>query len=104
MNEKLQKKILLMAAEILRMHGCVAGGRICQDWSGDDDKRAEKLFDEVDLKQLYYDYELENSGGNDYWPDHMPYGDEMMTSYIFSNALREMAESINPPITIKINN
>lgn len=78
MDKKLKNKILKLAVEILRMHGNIAGNRICQDWDGEM-VNIDALTPE-EKNQIMMVFENYNSEGRDYEPDYFPL-DEMVISY-----------------------
>lgn len=87
MSDELICKVLKLAAQICRMHGYVAGNRVCQDWSERTDV-LDSLTDE-EKTALYFRYEQHNSGGLDFLPGRFPY-DEMLISFIVATALEAM--------------
>lgn len=89
MTEELIKKVLRIAAQICRMHGEIAGHRICQDWSGETD-----LLDDLTSRErdhLSFWYQQHNSGGQDFEPGYFPY-DEMLISFIIARTLDVMSD------------
>ena len=92
MNKMLRNKVLLLASEILKMHGSIAGGRACQDWSGGqkDPKNPLNTFTPDELDILSYNYELDNSQLEDYEEGYSGMGDEMVASFAIAEALREL--------------
>jgi len=93
MSEGLRNKVIHIAVEILEMHGSVAGGRTCQDWSGGqkDPNNPENFFTADELDVLSYNYELENSDLRDYEEGRSGMGDEMVASFVVATALKNMA-------------
>ena len=91
-----QQKILTMASEILHMHAGDTADRICQDWSGDNDKDPLAFFAAGELDDIAFNYELHNSDGKDYDPEWSGLGDEMVVSFAMSNELRVMAAHPQP--------
>lgn len=89
-TDKLNVKILKLASLICYMHGHVAGGRNCQDWSA-----SEIIPDEYFTKEekllINKQYEEINSGGNDFDPDYLPFHDEMMVSFMVARSVDLMS-------------
>lgn len=82
--DKLNTKILKIAAQICWLHGDVTGDRICQDWNGKTD-----ILDSLTLEErnkLAFQYQQYNSNGEDFDPGYFPY-DEMLISFIIARAL-----------------
>lgn len=89
-NRELMIKIVKTSAEILEMHGGIAGNRVCQDWSGEDEFTPSKFFtrDEADI--ISYNYELKNSNLEDYEEGFNHLDDEMMLSFAMSECLKKI--------------
>ena len=85
-----QEKVLRVASTILFMHGGVAGDRTCQDWSGEKEESPEAVFTEQELDDIYFNYELYNSGGEDYEPGEHGFHDEMSASWAIARAIEDM--------------
>ena len=81
LTEETKVKILKCAVEILNMHGAIAGDRCCQDWSGKDELNPINLFTPKELDDLSFNYELHNSGGDDYDNAFNGLHDEMVASF-----------------------
>lgn len=92
-NETLLK-CMALSSEILLMHGSVVGGRVCQDWSGNEEFNPEKLFTKSELQDIAYNYEVGNSQLDDYCPEYHGMHDEMMVSFAMSDALKQAANLI----------
>lgn len=88
-------KVLKVAATILKMHGVVAGSRICQDWSGDDQLSPEIVFTDSELNDLALNYEQTNSNGDDYMEGFHGMGDEMKASFVIADAVGMIADAMN---------
>jgi hypothetical protein len=88
MNEQLKVKVLKLAAQICKMHGDIAGDRICQDWSKETDVLDSLAPQERD--ELMFLYEKWNSNGADFEPGHFPY-DEMLISFVIGYVLELLA-------------
>ena len=91
LSEETKSKILKCAAGILRMHGSIAGNRICQDWSSNEEKSPEELFSKKELDDLSFNYELHNSDGYDYDEDYNGLHDEMVASFCMAAMIDDMA-------------
>jgi len=91
LTKETKAKILKCAAGILRMHGAVAGDRTCQDWSSNEEPSPKELFNEKELDDLAFNYELHNSGGDDYDEDYNGMHDEMMASFCIAAMIEDMA-------------
>lgn len=91
LSQETKNKVLKCAAGILRMHGFVAGSRTCQDWSDSKEKSPEELFTKKELDDLSFNYELQNSGGDDYEKDRSGLHDEMMASFCMAAIIDDMA-------------
>ncbi len=94
LTAKSKKKALLLCAEILSMHGSVAGSRVCQDWSGSEEFNPEKMFTENELQDIAYNYEIENSQLDDYCPEYHGMHDEMVASFAMAEFIKDMASEI----------
>lgn len=84
MNE-LTIKLLKLAAQICWMHGSIAGNRICQDWSGDNDVL--DTLTEKDRLLWAYQFEQMNSHGRDFDPENLGFHDEMVVSFYVAHSL-----------------
>lgn len=97
---KLTIKVLRLAAQICWMHGNVAGNRICQDWSGNNDVL--DMFTDEDRRLLAYQFEQFNSRGEDFDPEYLAFDDEMMVSFYVAHALDLLAadadSQLEPPM------
>ncbi len=91
LTEETKRKILLCAANILRMHGDIAGKRICQDWSGSKEDAPNAAFTKEELDTISYNYELYNSSGKDYDPAYNGLDDEMTASFSMAQMLDDLA-------------
>ena len=90
MTKELARKVLKIAAQICRMHGEIAGHRICQDWSDET-----SLLDDLTQRErdhLSFWYQQYNSDGQDFEWGYFPY-DEMLISFIIARTLDTMAEA-----------
>jgi len=85
-------KILKSAADILRMHGGLAGDRICQDWSGSPAENPKRLFSDSERDDIEYNHQIDNSGLGDYIEGYDGFGDEMAVSFTMADALSDMAD------------
>jgi len=86
-----KRKILLCAANILRMHARIAGDRMCQDWSGSKEDAPETIFTAKELDDISFNYEIYNSGGDDYSPEYNGLHDEMVISFSMAEMLGDLA-------------
>jgi hypothetical protein len=84
MNE-LTIKVLKLAAQICWMHGSVAGRRVSQEWSGDNDVL--DTLTEDDRRLLAYQYQQMNSNGADFDPERLAFDDEMLVSFYVAHSL-----------------
>ena len=89
-SKETKNKILKCAAGILRMHGSIVGDRICQDWSDKEEKSPKELFVKKELDDLSFNYELHNSGGDDYDEDYNGLHDEMVASFCMATMIDDM--------------
>ena len=94
-SEETKRKILLVAAEILAMHGEIAGNRVCQDWSGDPDNSPDNHFDRLEKISLHYNYEIENSNLQEFDRSYCSLGDEMTASFVLATALEDIAAEMS---------
>ena len=95
MTDGLKSKILMMAAEIISMHGSVAGNRCCQDWSGEKELMPSSTFTKGQQIRIMHDYELDNSNLEDFDPEYLPVDDEMVISFALSYQLKLMATELS---------
>lgn len=91
-SDETKAKVLKCAAVILRMHAGIAGKRVCQDWSGDEDQNPVKYFSPDERDDLEYNSQIENSNLEDYEKGLDFFHDEMSVSFTMANALEEIAE------------
>lgn len=88
-SKQTRYKILKLAIEIIQMNGSNAGNRCCQDWSGTDEFNPTNLFTEQELDDISFNYELENSNGDDYDKYYNGMHDEMVASFAIANELKQ---------------
>jgi hypothetical protein len=93
-SNETKRKILLCAANILNMHGQLAGNRICQDWSGDEDKEPSVIFNAKERDDIEYNSQIRNSDLSDYEEGLDFLHDEMSASFNMSNLLMDMADNV----------
>ena len=91
-DQDLMIKILKMSAELLEMHGAIAGDRICQDWSGKSEFTPSKFFTDCELDAISYNYELKNSNLEDYEEGFNHLDDEMVLSFAMSECIKKLTE------------
>jgi hypothetical protein len=84
-------KLLESAADILKMHGSLAGNRICQDWSGSVAENPASKFTDQERDDIEYNHQIENSDLEDYEKGHDGFHDEMTVSFTLADALRDLA-------------
>jgi len=93
-SRETELKVLQLASTILRMHAEIAGCRICQDWSAGDDVSPLSVLSDQECDDLDYNFQIENSGLDDYDLDHNPMGDEMSASFVLAEALDNIREDL----------
>lgn len=94
MNDDLKLKVLKLASEICSMNGSEAGGRCCQDWSGDEKLNPSKYLTKEERKVVSYNYEIHNSGLSDYDEEYDGLHDEMVASFSIAEMLRDMIKEV----------
>jgi hypothetical protein len=94
LSAETKTKILKCAINILEMHGSLAGNRCCQDWSGDESENPEVIFNKIELDDISYNYEIENSRGDDYDKNHHGLGDEMVASFAMASMLQDILKGL----------
>ena len=92
LSDSTKAKVLKLAAEILSMHGSIAGDRTCQDWSGENEMHPNLILNDSECDDLSFNYELFNSSGEDYEKGYSYFHDEMVISFALSQAISDMAE------------
>ena len=90
LSNSTKAKVLRIASEILAMHGSVAGNRTCQAWSGDASTSPNNILSESELNDISFNYELSNSGGEDFEEGESYLNDEMVASFAMSVMLGDM--------------
>lgn len=93
-SDETRCKVLKLAAEILRMHGSVVGDRCCQDWSGEVDSAPNLVLSKDELDDISFNFELDNSDGDDYDSENSGMHDEMCASFSLAVVLDDMADSL----------
>ena len=90
-------KILKYAEIILSEHAATAGNRCCQDWSvgSEEIDPPEVGFTDIEKKDIAFNYQQWNSDGQDYDPEFLGFGDEMVVSLMLSRAINIMIEDLN---------
>lgn len=92
-SKQTKNKVLRLSAEILRMHGSIAGDRICQDWRGNGSP--EKIFSDIERDDLEYNHQIKNSCLRDYEKGINNFGDEMVISFVMADAIDGIADDSN---------
>ena len=92
LSKETHQKILRCAAEILSMHGEVAGNRVCQDWSGDEETKPSIIFSKSERDDIEYNSQIRNSNLDDYESGYNFPDDEMSISFSLSNVLNDIAD------------
>ena len=91
LSDATKAKLLSSAADILSMHGSLAGDRICQDWSGSEAKNPSRLFSDIERDDIEYNHQIDNSSLTDYEKGYDGFYDEMAVSFTMADALRDLA-------------
>lgn len=104
-----RKKVIKTAIDILRMHGSIAGDRMCQDWSDGSANNPANLFTDHERDDLEYNHQIRNSRLDDYEQGIDFFGDEMSVSFTMADALQDMLDDEcetmpDKPVTHKIVN
>lgn len=92
LSDETKAKILRCAANILSMHGSLAGDRICQDWSGEEAENPKVLFTDIERDDIEYNHQIENSQLDDYEKGFDFFHDEMSVSFSMSDALIDLSK------------
>jgi hypothetical protein len=91
LSDATKVKLLLSAADVLRMHGSLAGDRICQDWSGSKAENPSLIFSDSERDDIEHNHQIDNSSLSDYEPGYDGFHDEMAVSYTLADALCDLA-------------
>lgn len=96
LTKETEIKILEYASAILSSHGSIAGDRICQDWSIDEEEiePPEEGFTKEEKQAIAFNYEQWNSDGKDYDPEFVFFHDEMSVSFMLSRAIELMIKKL----------
>jgi hypothetical protein len=89
-----KKKVLECAAEILSMHGDIAGDRCCQDWSGKAGKNPDGIFSDTEKDDIEFNSQIRNSNSEDYEKGLSFFHDEMSVSFSMANILTDLASEL----------
>jgi hypothetical protein len=94
LDRSTMKTLLKIASEVLEMHGSVAGDRVCQDWSGEEESTPSKLLTAEEFDDIYFNYEIDNSDLREYSEGCADLDDEMVLSFALSKIIGELADNI----------
>jgi type VI protein secretion system component VasK len=101
LSDQTKLKIVKSSATILSMHANLCGNRVCQDWSGEENQNPIIIFNDQERDDLEFNFQIYNSGLEDYEKGQDFFGDEMSISFVLSSGLNDLAQEINQTKDLK---